>query len=458
MMERLHENVYILYHMVGWFMGFDQSLWLDEATTAQVVARYTIPQIFSQFSPTDFHPPFYYFFMDVWTSVFGYSEVALRMPSFIFAVLAGVTVYKIVEMRGDAAAARWAAALFLFNPLIVYYAQEARMYMLAVLLVTLIYYGTIRILTHQRNVVRLIFVTILIALALMTFYGTVFFIAALYGYVLLKKRWRVAVQLMGGPIIALALIGPLFAEQLRNSGEQLGVVANWASVLGTASLKNLILFPIKFAAGRISWEPKSAYYAIVGLWTLFVFGTLARYIHDNYRKRKRDIRTPVYFFVIPVILGILFSFYKPLLQYFRFIYVIPFMCILLAAAAARSAWLRRAYLIGFFIFSCMYMLNPAFHREDWKSLVNQLPRIGTVYMIPSSADPLLYYNPLLTVADIRTAQPRTEGIYVVPYTTEIYGFDYETYLTERGYTKIRIVTVRGLTAELWSRKKRFAES
>ncbi|NCN22390.1 glycosyltransferase family 39 protein, partial [Candidatus Falkowbacteria bacterium] len=65
-------------------IGINQSLWLDEATTARVVQQYNYQEIITKFSPNDFHPPLYYLFMKFWTNIFGYSEVALRFPSIIF--------------------------------------------------------------------------------------------------------------------------------------------------------------------------------------------------------------------------------------------------------------------------------------------------------------------------------------------------------------------------------------
>ncbi|PJA55943.1 hypothetical protein CO165_00980, partial [Candidatus Roizmanbacteria bacterium CG_4_9_14_3_um_filter_33_18] len=74
--------------------------------------HFNLTQIISKFSPTDFHPPLYYLFMKLWTNLFGYSEIALRMPSILFSLMTGYVVYLIGGV--------WAMAFFLFNPLIVY--------------------------------------------------------------------------------------------------------------------------------------------------------------------------------------------------------------------------------------------------------------------------------------------------------------------------------------------------
>src|SRR3989338_4195032 len=90
-------------------IGLNQSLWLDEATTARVVREYGFTQIVNGFSPNDFHPPLYYLFMKVWTNFFGYSEIALRMPSVLFSLLTGWVIYAICRLRRDFGEPRWAA-------------------------------------------------------------------------------------------------------------------------------------------------------------------------------------------------------------------------------------------------------------------------------------------------------------------------------------------------------------
>ena len=117
-------------------IALNQSLWLDEAVTANVVKNLDFFEILTKFSPTDFHPPLYYLFMKLWTNIFGYGEVVLRFPSIIFSLLTGYFVYKIASLFHGFIAGMLATVFFLFNPLIVYYSQEARMYMMATFFLT----------------------------------------------------------------------------------------------------------------------------------------------------------------------------------------------------------------------------------------------------------------------------------------------------------------------------------
>ncbi|MCX6730956.1 MAG: glycosyltransferase family 39 protein, partial [Candidatus Roizmanbacteria bacterium] len=158
-------------------INLNQSLWLDEAIVAKVVRAVSVLKIPFQFSIHDFHPPLYYMFMSAWSTFFGSSEIALRFPSIIFSLIAGFYMYKIGSFLKDKKTAQWATAFFLFNPLIIYYSQEARMYMMATAFLTGALFHFIQIIQVQNpHKKHIFFFNIFSALALFTFYGSAFFI------------------------------------------------------------------------------------------------------------------------------------------------------------------------------------------------------------------------------------------------------------------------------------------
>ena len=291
-------------------IALNQSLWLDEATTARVVQKYEFTQIINEFSRNDFHPPLYYLFMKAWTNVFGYSEIALRFPSVLFSLLTGYIVYLIGKKlfsndSGLATLARmtknrnigmWAAVFFLFNPLIIYYSQEARMYILATFFLTLglwSFWGAIatpesnndsgqaRMTKRSRNpfdklrvnkfgMTNIVMFNISIFVSFLTFYGSIFLIILMILYLFYKKQYRHAFFSLFIIIFSLFIIYPLLYQQIINAKQQLGLIPNWGQVLGKANLKNLALIPLKFSIGRISFYPKWIYWGISGVWTLTV--------------------------------------------------------------------------------------------------------------------------------------------------------------------------------------------
>lgn len=458
-------------------IALNQSLWLDEAITAKVIRQFSLFQISSLFSPTDFHPPLFYIFMKMWGSVFGTSEIALRFPSIIFSLLAGHTLFLIASRLKNERFGWWVAGLYLFNPLVMYYSQEARMYSLITFLLTWCLYFAFEVggVFHKSsptnlkemvngfisNIVKkrdsrhlgLLLFNLFMVLSLLTFYGSIFFIAALLVFLwLLKKKKQVCISLFI-LFISILVQYPLLSQQLAFAKSSLSLIPHWDVVLGTASFKNLLLIPVKFSLGRITYNPKLLFYIVGGIWTLFVFAFV---LLGSLRNRKIAL-----LFIFPLAAGFVGSFVSPLMQYFRFLYLIPVMCLLIGLGVDNYIIVKEKrgffqflkkqkpekllhqiknyavyeIIIGFFIFfSLVYLLNPAFHREDWKSLSQALPQGKTVYMILPSADPLLYYRsvPLKELRNITTNWLFEKNVYVIPYAASIYGYDYEKALHEKG--------------------------
>ncbi|VVA43494.1 conserved membrane hypothetical protein [Candidatus Roizmanbacteria bacterium] len=451
-------------------ISLNQSLWLDEAVTAKVVMNYGFTEIVSKFSPTDFHPPLYYLFMKLWTNMFGYSEIALRIPSVLFSLMTGYVVYLIGGI--------WAATFFLFNPLIVYYSQEARMYMMTTFLLT---GGLYYFLKSQKLEVKsqsfdfaqddpewnrtgqkldVSFFSISISLAFLTFYGSIFFIVTVFIYLIFKKQYKYFIVSLLIFVVSLLIISPLLYQQLVNSKVTLSNVTNWSLVLGKANIKNLLLIPIKFSIGRISFHPKWLYWGIAGIWTGLILYQISKIKYQNDRLKLKNVNLMLYFLILPLVLGFIISFFTPMLQYFRFLYLIPIVCLLLGFRLSGQAkfnlggWILAT---GFLIFSLVYLLNPAFHREDWKSLVKNLPKDKSVYMITASSDPVTYYKNNLIVRELNgltgsRVNELDREIIVIPYSVDIYGYDYKKNLSKNGYQLKKEVSFREVTYEQWIKK------
>ena len=292
---------------------------------------------------------------------------------------------------------------------------------------------------------NLILFNLFVFLSLLTFYGSIFLVTAFLFYFLYKKQYRNLFICLLVVFVYFLTISLLLYQQLVNSKIALTNVANWSLVLGKANLKNLLLIPIKFSIGRISFEPKIIYYLIAGLWTIFVWFFV---VHGGFKKRSIMI-----IMIITIITAFVFSFFTPLLQYFRFIYLIPIMAILLSLNKNTSMY-RYIVIIGFVVFSSAYLLLPQFHREDWKSLVKGLPKDKPIYMITSSSDPVIYYSNSLEVNELTSLRvnKNEKEIIVIPYTADIYGFDYKKSLSKSGYQQKEIKNFRELSFEIWGRR------
>lgn len=353
--------IFILAFLIR-LINLDQSLWLDETIVAKVVKTIPFHLIPFQFSPGDFHPPFYYLLISLWSTVFGTSEIALRLPSVLFALGAGLFVYRIGSFLKGRRFGLWAAVLFMFNPLVIYYSQEARMYMLATMFLTAALLHFMRVMkTHEKR--DIVLFNAFSALSMMTFYGSAFFIAGMIAVGTFRKRNPVVsfLHLSIGLLGSLILLSPLLYQQLMTARIGLADVKNWSMVLGKAEFKNVAMILLKFASGRISWFPKWSYYLVAGGWSLVIGFLMVLGMRRN--------RTLACLFALPLLFGLFVSFWAPMMMYFRFLYLIPVMSLLLALTIGNKKN-TVGYLMLFFYsaFSLAYLALPQFHREDWKEI------------------------------------------------------------------------------------------
>ena len=82
-----------------------------------------------------------------------------------------------------------------------------------------------------------------------------------------------------------------------------------------------------------------------------------------------------------------------------------------------------------------------------------LPANSPIYLILPSSDPLLYYRPEITLKELRTVGEKEflgKDTYVIPYTSPIYGFDYENALRNKGCHFKERYSFREIYFEKWN--------
>ncbi len=424
-------------------ISINQSLWLDEAISLRVVSQFSFSGIIKSFSPLDFHPPNYYLLLKLWTGIFTDTVISARVLSVIFSLAAGIYLYHLVKNLLDSKAAVWSLSLFLFNPLILYYSQEVRMYSLLVFLLLAVTYYFFQIIQTPTRRSTFILFNIFTFLSFLTFYGSVFLIITFIAYSLINPKLRPHFYLLTpGIIIALITISPLLFTQYQHSSFVLNNVQNWSLSLGRVTFKNLLLIPIKFVTGRVSFYPKILYYITAFLSVVITCLSSAKGFQKN--------RLLLFLFFTPLVIATIFSFFSPMLQYFRFLYLIPFICI--ALSYQKKYFILPIFLI-FVAFSLFYLFDSNQHREGWKNLSQDLNSQYPVFMVSSFADPILYYRPQTQIIgyDQETRLPATGFITVVPYGEDIHGLDHTSILSRLGFSQVNTINYHQISAEVWQK-------
>ena len=125
------------------------SIWFDEAFSAYIV-QFSFWDI-ARYTATDVHPPFYYWLLKIWSSMFGTTELAYRSLSILFGAGAISSAFFLTRKLFGRKTA-WVSLLFLaISPMLIRYSDEARMYTLASLIVLSATYVLLRAKETQKK-------------------------------------------------------------------------------------------------------------------------------------------------------------------------------------------------------------------------------------------------------------------------------------------------------------------
>ena len=198
-------------------------LWLDEALSVNI-AKLPVNQIPSALK-RDGAPPLYYLLLHYWIQLFGNSDVAVRSLSGLCSLLALVGLFFLVRRIWGTETAFVATGLLAASAFATYYATEARMYALVMLLVVAL--GWMLTLLAERVTAARTFGLAVVAVALLyTHYWSFFLFGALGAWLALMvirggrfRRSGVA-SLIGLGLGALAFLPwvPTFSFQSAHTG------------------------------------------------------------------------------------------------------------------------------------------------------------------------------------------------------------------------------------------------
>lgn len=407
-------------------VSINQSLWLDEATTA-LVSQMSISDFFTKFMTADFHPPLYYLVIHYWTLLFGTSEIALRIPSVIFGV---GTIYVVYLIAKDLKFKHsLVAALFLATSgLHVYYSQEARMYAMATFLVasSILYY-------IRSSYFKL---SIILVLIFLTDYLSILIVPVLFVYSIIyaKKDFKKIIYSFVPLGLAFAVWLPTFYKQLINGISVRDNMSNWWGILGTVNFKNIILIPIKFVTGRISIDQNVIYILIISLLLILYFYFLS--------KAKNKLIWS--WLIVSFVAGVFISFFIPTLTYFRYLFILPAFYLLLSESTSKI-FIAFVLFINL-LFTGLYLFNPEYQRENWRELSRIVGKNAIILPTKSQQEALVYYDLSDNVVLKEDLKLDQNEVWLSRYVWNIFDSSDSTrkYLENLGYNWTEEVNLNGV--------------
>ena len=279
-----------------WNIGLD-SLWLDEIISLMLATGHAptlqpsvstasgFASAYLDWQPVspadliaavrqDIHPPLYFFLLNLWTGAFGTTEVALRSLSALSSWLLLWPVYLIARELGGRRAALAAMFVAALSPAQLYFAQETRMYSLAMLFAALSSLCVWNVLRGERPIAWASAYSASAAAGLCTHYVFVFILVfqGLYAAVAAWRAPRRSHWVLSVPVaLAVATVllwPPLHSHLLRFVGGAQEAVAGGAFAAGPGDLLRWVYLaaraPLRLVAGENAWA-KALYVAVVVL-------------------------------------------------------------------------------------------------------------------------------------------------------------------------------------------------
>ena len=124
-------------------LAVPRGIWLDEAISIHQ-AHLSLHDLFANLYHGDRHPPLHHLALWLTVRVFGDGELAVRLPSLIAGTLVIPALYELGRELYDRRTGLVAAAFGAVSPILIWYAQEARMYAFVTL------FGLLALLTQLR--------------------------------------------------------------------------------------------------------------------------------------------------------------------------------------------------------------------------------------------------------------------------------------------------------------------
>lgn len=382
----------------------NQSLWLDEAIQILAVKNTHYLTLITQYSFGDFHPPLYHLILKFWTSLFGFSEIAARSLS-VFAGVATVYIVYLIGREIKNEKLGLMSALFLATaPLHIYYSQEARMYSLATFFVVLLVYFFLKILKTDKIFHWFLF-TLTLILTLYTDYLPYLILIPLNVYAfwqLENLKPKFLVKWLTSQLISFTFLLPwlpFLAKQIQIATSIATAIPLWREVVGGFNLKAVLVTAAKFVAGRISSFNKILYAAgLILPFFYFSFLTLRAFL-----LKEKEKFLLLFWLVLPVLVGWLISTFIPVYSYFRFLFALPAMYLLIAVGVLSFKTLRIQTLLIVLVLlinlisQVVFWANPRFWREDWRSAVsyieaNSQGNTASVFVTLAQTAPYEYYS------------------------------------------------------------------
>ncbi|HEY0277584.1 MAG TPA: glycosyltransferase family 39 protein [Solirubrobacterales bacterium] len=237
-----------------------QSFHHDEVITVMRVIPGSFGHMLHEVKASESNPPLYYAFAWGWARAFGRDEWGIRSLSALLGTLTVALGYPIGKQLASRRVGLILAGFLAFNPMLIWYSQEARSYALLILFCALSFLFFLRALDSDGRPRELAFWAVASALAVGSHYFA-FFAVGIEGLWLaaaLRHRWKALLPAFGVIAATGAALIPLITVQINPN--HVGWIDH--TPVGNRFFETGVCFLIG-ETGYVIGEPPRVHYALV---------------------------------------------------------------------------------------------------------------------------------------------------------------------------------------------------
>lgn len=440
------------------------SFWLDEAAQALEAIRPWQAQLELA---ADFQPPFFHLWLFPWQFI-STAEWWLRLASLIPGILSVSILTWYFYHRLDKKAAISLGLLLTTSPLMVFYSQELRPYMLAVFwaCLSLITWWELQIVQRQPGKKLLRLLALINAAGALTSYVYIFWIGGQFVTSLLVN-WR-NFKRQTWPIWQTCLVSgvwwllwwPGFLKQWQVSSELRQTLPAWEEVVSLPWLKAPFLTAGKFIVGLLPLDLNWFYLLFLTTIYLLIAGSAAFYAkRSKQQKQLKSFWTITIFFISSFGIIWLFSRWTPVMEPKRLLWLQPVLYLLIVVISRQVKKMGTVIILALLVINLWslvsYWQQPVLQRENWRNVIHQIEEMYqpsntvVVFSFDHPFAPWRWYAqeefPTITtsLAPLQSLEQAQQRLSAVDDYQNVIVFDYLRDLTDPNFLIDEVIQSKG---------------
>lgn len=321
-------------------LAVPRGIWLDEAISIHQ-ARLSLHDLFRNLYNGDRQPPLYHLTLWLTIRAFGHGEFAVRLPSLIAGTLVIPALYELGRELYDRRTGLIAAAFASVSPVLIWYAQEVRMYEFVALFGLLALLTQLRVIRHGTMLNWAAYILATAALLWSHYFGLLLvgvqqlvFVAVL---VHRKRNGQPTGPLALGFAYSAAVLVMQLVPLLVFAHHQYQVTAGAAgSPSGTYDLLSFYSVLANMAWALWGYQPDATTVLLAAMWPLFLLGSLVLLGRGGSRQTMSLAAAAI------ALVGLLIAvsaFDRSLFELRNFLLLVPLVLLLIARLV--TGWIRQ---------------------------------------------------------------------------------------------------------------------